>query len=600
MAQPLRRQILLITAAVLVVIGAMMASSAYLTYRQEVAQIDAGAHTMAATVAVAVDRTFAAADAAAEVLVSEPSIQALDAGAIPSALRAVLANPLFRNAVITDLGGRPVAWAAPPDPAVEGTLAADWMAAAGRHETPSFGPLLGAAPARPRAVLIAYPIRRLGRTVGVLGLSIRLAALRDGLVSLPIPEPAVITIVDGGGTVIARNRRWQGVVGQSMPLEIGRALVSHGPAVVRASLDGDTQIAATATIPRGGWTVRVGVPTSVAWALAMHIYQRNFRILVGITIGILITVFVFARRLLRGVAHLERAADRVKDGELSTPARRPMPTTEFARLQDAFVSMVDGQRQAQAAIAAQVDEERRIRTELQSLQQQVVRQERLAAIGVLVSGLAHELNNPLQAVLGLAELLLVRGDLPGDARTDLGLIVRESERASGIVRNLKRFGQPQTSEPVPVRLGDVIASTIELRRHDLEGEGIALAVDDRATSAVLAVFTELQQVLLNLVINAEQAMGRDGRGPRRLAIRTADVDGRVQLEVEDSGPGVVAGDVSKLFQPFFTTKPVGEGTGLGLSVSYGIILAHGGEIGYRPSPEGGAIFFFSLPVAPPR
>jgi len=104
-------------------------------------------------------------------------------------------------------------------------------------------------------------------------------------------------------------------------------------------------------------------------------------------------------------------------------------------------------------------------------------------------------------------------------------------------------------------------------------------------------------VLLNFVINAEQAITADGAGPRRIEIRTSEQGGRVRVEVEDTGPGVAPHDVSKLFQPFFTTKPVGEGTGLGLSVSYGIIQGHGGEIGYRPSETGGAVFYFELPAA---
>jgi two-component system NtrC family sensor kinase len=113
---------------------------------------------------------------------------------------------------------------------------------------------------------------------------------------------------------------------------------------------------------------------------------------------------------------------------------------------------------------------------------------------------------------------------------------------------------------------------------------------------LMAVFTELQQVLLNFMINAEQAV-KQGSPPGRISIKTFDVDDRVRLEVQDSGPGVPREHEAKLFQPFFTTKPAGEGTGLGLSISYGIIQAHGGTIGYRSAPGGGAIFYFELPVA---
>jgi C4-dicarboxylate-specific signal transduction histidine kinase len=258
--------------------------------------------------------------------------------------------------------------------------------------------------------------------------------------------------------------------------------------------------------------------------------------------------------------------------------------------------MVRKLREAREALSAQVADERRVREELELLQRQVIRQERLAAIGVLVSGVAHELNNPLQAILGFAELLQMRKDLPPQMQGELELIQKESVRASAIIRNLSRFGRQQTSEPSPVRLRDVVASVVELRQRQIDESGIHFEIDDRGEQPVLAVFTELQQVLLNFLINAEQAVVH-GQRPPRIVIRTMDADDRARLEVEDSGPGVPRDHEPKLFQPFFTTKSVGEGTGLGLSISYGIIQSHAGTIGYRPAPAGGAIFFFELPVA---
>ncbi len=257
--------------------------------------------------------------------------------------------------------------------------------------------------------------------------------------------------------------------------------------------------------------------------------------------------------------------------------------------------MINNLRGAQEAVAAQVAEERRVREEKESLQRQLIRQERLAAIGVLVSGVAHELNNPLQAILGFAELLNLHENLPDDVRHDLSLIRRESTRASAIIRNLQRFGR-QSSAPSPVKLSDVVASVLELRQRKIESQGIRLDIEDQSDAVVSAVFTELQQVVLNFLINAEQAVLPLDAPRRRVKIRTSDARNSARLEVEDYGDGVPPGDEAKLFQPFFTTKPVGEGTGLGLSVSYGIITSHGGEIGYRRSHTGGAIFYFELPT----
>src|SRR6185436_9931481 len=143
------------------------------------------------------------------------------------------------------------------------------------------------------------------------------------------------------------------------------------------------------------------------------------------------------------------------------------------------------------AIDRQMKEERRMRLEVQSLQQQVIRQERLAAIGVLVSGIAHELNNPLQTISGFSELLQHDARMDDRARGDLALIHQESARASAIIRNLSRFGRQQGSTPAPVDLSDVVSSVIELRQRRLVEQQIGLRRDERATRPAHAVFTEL-------------------------------------------------------------------------------------------------------------
>ena len=140
---------------------------------------------------------------------------------------------------------------------------------------------------------------------------------------------------------------------------------------------------------------------------------------------------------------------------------------------------------------------------------------------------------------------------------------------------------------------------MQLRRRDLDSSGIALSVDVQTDRKVYANFTEVEQVTLNFVINAQQSIEVAERPRGRILIRVFDAGKRVRLEVQDDGPGVTPEDEPKLFQPFFTTKPVGKGTGLGLSVSYGIIESYGGTIGHRANEWGGATFFFELPVTEP-
>jgi len=240
-----------------------------------------------------------------------------------------------------------------------------------------------------------------------------------------------------------------------------------------------------------------------------------------------------------------------------------------------------------------------MREVLQSLQRQVVRQERLAAVGVLVSGVAHELNNPLQAILGTVELLERQSPLPQDALEEIGFIKTQSGRAREIIRNLSRFSTQQSGPPALVDLRDVIAEVVQLRRRSLDDSGIALDVETMTTRKVYANFTEIEQVTLNFVINAQQSIEAAARRNGRILVRVFDAGKKVRLDVQDDGPGVAPTDEPKLFQPFFTTKPVGKGTGLGLSVSYGIIESYGGAIGYLGNEWGGATFYFELPAADP-
>ncbi len=243
-------------------------------------------------------------------------------------------------------------------------------------------------------------------------------------------------------------------------------------------------------------------------------------------------------------------------------------------------------------------------TEQRIMEAQLIQNDKMASIGQLVSGVAHELNNPLTSIAGLAELLLEREAHPDFPREHLRVIHDQAERAGRIVRNLLTFARKGAPEKAAVDLNDVAARTSLLIVYELQLHGIEL---ESALSGepvvVLGDRYELQQVLLNLVTNAVQAVSSLPPGqPRRITLATSRVDGEAILRVRDTGPGVPAHLVSHLFTPFFTTKAPGEGTGLGLSLSYGLVKSHGGELSYEHSLEGGAEFRVSLPSydAPPE
>jgi signal transduction histidine kinase/CheY-like chemotaxis protein len=225
--------------------------------------------------------------------------------------------------------------------------------------------------------------------------------------------------------------------------------------------------------------------------------------------------------------------------------------------------------------------------------------ERMAAIGQLVSGVAHELNNPLTSIVGYAQLLLARSS--GSVRaTDLRPILAEAERASRIARNLLLFARESRLERAPVNVNEVVERTLALRGYELRRAEIRVDLDlDPRLPPALADATQLQQVLLNLIVNAEQAI-QQGRGQGKIGLRTRRAaPDRIALEVADDGPGIAPELVARVFDPFFTTKPPGLGTGLGLSIVYSIVREHGGDVLVESQRGAGATFTVLLPAAAP-
>ena len=233
------------------------------------------------------------------------------------------------------------------------------------------------------------------------------------------------------------------------------------------------------------------------------------------------------------------------------------------------------------------------------LVEQLIQQEKLAAIGQLVSGVAHELNNPLASVMAFSQLVLTTDDDAADRAESLRTIHNEAKRAAKIVSNLLTFARQHPPQRTTTSVNDVIASTLELRRYALKVHGVEL--EERLDATLPAIWADpfqLQQVFLNLLGNAEQAL-RGWDGERRISVTTEVRAGRILATVRDSGPGIPASELDHVFNPFYTTKTIGKGTGLGLSVSDGIIREHGGSIRIE-CPDTGAAFIVDLPiVAPP-
>ena len=231
------------------------------------------------------------------------------------------------------------------------------------------------------------------------------------------------------------------------------------------------------------------------------------------------------------------------------------------------------------------------------LRDKLVHAEKMAAVGQLVSGVAHEVNNPLTAILGFADLMMENPALPESARKDLRVILQEAQRTKQIVQNLLSFARQMPPQRNAVQLNVILRRTIQLRSYDFNSHGVEVVEHlDEGLPDIIGDAHQLQQVFLNILNNAYDAVHAAGR-PARIEITTTKAGDAVEVSFRDNGHGISHPD--RIFDPFFTTKEVGKGTGLGLSICYGIVQEHSGEILAHNNPEGhGATFIVRLPAAP--
>jgi len=236
-------------------------------------------------------------------------------------------------------------------------------------------------------------------------------------------------------------------------------------------------------------------------------------------------------------------------------------------------------------------------TERRRLQEQLIQSEKMSAVGQLISGVAHELNNPLASVLGFADFLIETGEAPPALAEPLRVIQQEAQRAASIVKNLLTFARKQDQERRRVALGEVLERTVALLRNQL----IQLRVEPvlEVAGGLPDVFgspNQLQQVFVNLINNGAQAIAATGR-PGSVTIRARPWLDGVAVDVADTGPGVPGDLAERIFEPFFTTKREGQGTGLGLSICQGLVKEHGGRLSLQSARGAGATFTVELPAA---
>jgi signal transduction histidine kinase/ActR/RegA family two-component response regulator len=383
------------------------------------------------------------------------------------------------------------------------------------------------------------------------------------------------------------------------------AITAGGAASYAGYSDADDMLYALARIDGPGWYVAAMLPGAElrSRAAAPLLWTLGFGAC-ALLLPLAIVSAILRRQVAAPLGDLTHAAESLAAGDTTVrlPATRD---DELGRLSIAFNDMAakvaerdralrEDKRQLEAALHSLVEAQNELARQRDALHQS----EKLSAFGSLLAGVAHELNNPLAVVVGRAFQLEEAATHPIDRERATQLRIA-AERCARIVRTFLAMARRQEATRAPVRVEQVVRDALALLGYVLQTNDVQVMTEfDAALPPVHADADQLSQVLLNLITNAQQAMAQVS-GPRQLTVRThRSNDARqVIVDVVDTGPGVPADLAGRIFDPYFTTKPVGEGTGVGLAVSLGIVQAHGGTLALEPPAGGGAHFVVTLPAA---
>jgi len=385
-------------------------------------------------------------------------------------------------------------------------------------------------------------------------------------------------VIDGRGdsliASVANDSQWS-----QKALRKFDDLESGATGVTEMLIDDAQYFVGAANIGLAGITVVTRISGSAAYLTARRLL--NNLVFVGLVIVLFSAVggAIVSRRFTKPLERLSAAVRKVAKGNFDVKVDIES-RDEIGQLSNSFNEMADELRDRENS--------------LKRAQLALVQSEKMAAVGTLSAGLAHEVKNPLSAVLGYAQLSKRKLARPEIVKKNLDIIENETRRCNEIIDNLMQFSRQEKDDFTNIFVNDVVQNSIDIFDHQLGLNDVRVQTElETDNSMIFGNANQLQQVLMNLAINAQQAMGSDGG---TLEVKTSHDESAVYIIVSDTGPGIDEEIADRIFEPFFTTKPAGDGTGLGLSVTYAIIRDHKGDIQIDRSDSGGARFTIQLPI----
>jgi len=581
-----------LTAALISVVAVTILSAGYFTIRYSYEalkhQKQQDELVMARNIVAQVDEVLNKAKQTVEALARHPAIVSMDRSQQREALTLVTkVTELIDGILILDMNGR-VRVTDRAEPNTGDLLPVEphkhFVQPVERRRVAQFSDIFTSRSGE-LVVAINAPILHEGALAGVLsGVILLKNHSMGGIEGIRIGKSGYAYLVDSLGNVIIHPQRTKLLENFSANPAVQQLLKKREGVIEFVNQEDVPIVAAFAPIEQTGWGVVVRQPTAETYAYANQIlFFLSLVFFISLVAAASIGIYL-AHKIAKPVTTLVQGVKKVTAGDMETQ----IPITgqdEIGQLASAFNEMTQ-------KLKHHLDEIQKSHERVLETQKQLAQSEKLAAIGQLAAGLAHEINNPLNIISGFNELLREQTPENDPRRANLEEIYRETGRCQKQVAELLHFAKPKDPERAPTDIGKLVEGTLNLMQSQAKALGIE--IENRADSELPLLQVDadqIKQALLNLLINACQAMPEGGR----LSVRSGRINRHVAIRIEDTGKGISKSDMDNIFNPFFTTKE--EGTGLGLPLSYALVERHGGKIQVHSEEGHGSVFTVLLPIA---